>query len=74
MEKVVVDFTAMLQMRHPKQMGGVYFLFTLFYTQASMFVVLKLYVENNENEELSDDYHCFVASLLIVRSACCLSF
>jgi len=32
----------MLHMRHPYEMGGAYWLFTLFYTQISTFVVLSM--------------------------------
>ena len=42
MEKTVVDFTGMLQVRHPNNLGGEYWLFSMVYTQVSVFVVLWL--------------------------------
>ena len=40
--KSIADFTGMLHLRHPNELGGAYWLFNMLYTQASVFVVLNL--------------------------------
>ena len=35
--KIVTDFTGMLHARHPFEMGGAYWLFNIFFTQATLF-------------------------------------
>jgi len=40
--KVLADFTGMLHLRHPNEMGGAYWLFNMAYTQISMFLILSM--------------------------------
>jgi len=40
--KISADFTGMLHMRHPLELGGAYWLFNMVYTQLSVLVVLRL--------------------------------
>ena len=49
--KTVADFTGMVQARHPKELGGAFWLFNLMYTQASVFVVLFVRSNSNVSDE-----------------------
>jgi len=56
--KVVCDFTGFLHARHPKEMGGFYWLMNMVLTQASLFGAIKLKEEFGrgvEEDELEDE-------------------
>ena len=53
--KCVVDFTALLQGRHPFEMGGLYWVANLFLAQASCYVFAYLYVVSDASNKLSPE-------------------
>jgi len=70
-DKVVHDFTGMLQMRHPYELGGAYWLFNMVYTQVSIFAVLyfktKIQKKDSDSNLAIQDHHLLViASTLLV--------
>ena len=44
--KIIVDFTCVVQFRHPNELGGFYWCLNLVLSQASCFVAAKLYIDN----------------------------
>jgi len=74
MVKVICDFTGFLQARHPKEMGGFYWLMNMVWTQASVFGAIKLKEEfgpgTEEEIEMErvvkeEDYMTFATVLLL---------
>jgi hypothetical protein len=53
--KVVVDWTALVQMRHPNEVGGAYFTFSLFVTITGG-IIAALGYEKKAVEEVSEGY------------------
>ena len=45
--KTLTDFTGMLHTRHPKEIGGCYWLINMLYTQISVIVVLGIRVQSD---------------------------
>jgi len=60
--KVVVDFTAIVQFRHPYELGGAFWVFTLLFTHLELYAILMLKGtmasanEEGEGEEVKNDY------------------
>ena len=48
--KIITDYTCMIHARHPYELGGVYWLFNMLYTQASVFVLLGMRSKANLEE------------------------
>jgi len=48
--KIVCDFTAMVHLRHPKEVGGFYWMLNMVYTQVSVFVALASIGEIDDSE------------------------
>jgi len=47
-EKMILDFTALVHLRHPYQMGGAYWMFSLCLTPISCFYFASRYLDSNE--------------------------
>jgi hypothetical protein len=47
--KIFVDFTVMVQLRHPQEIGGLYWIMCLVFGQATGFVALYLYSSNADD-------------------------
>jgi len=64
--KVICDFTGFLHARHPYEMGGLYWLMNMVFTQVSVFGAIKLKEEYGWSEEvegrvIEDEYYTTIA-------------
>jgi len=50
--KVIVDFTGLLHLRHPKELGGALFTASMVWAQIFPFVALEFFFEGEKKEEL----------------------
>jgi len=74
MVKVTCDFTGLLHARHPYEMGGLYWLMNMVFTQASVFGAIKLKeefgrgVEGEQVEErvVKEEYYLTIATVLLL--------
>ena len=69
--KVICDFTGFLHARHPYEMGGLYWLMNMVFTQASVFGAIRLKEEYGwsevvEGRVVPDDYYTTIAIWLFV--------
>jgi len=69
--KVICDFTGFLHARHPYEMGGLYWLMNMVFTQASVFGAIKLkevygWSEEVEGRVIEDEYYTTIAIWLFV--------
>jgi len=73
--KVVCDFTGFLHARHPKEMGGFYWLMNMVWTQASVFGAIKLKEEFGRGMEedvgeiervVKDEDYLMIATVLLL--------
>ena len=55
--KLMVDFTVMVQLRHPQEIGGLYWITCLLIGQATSFVAVYLYSRSIEKTELSEGFY-----------------
>jgi hypothetical protein len=70
--KIIVDFTSMVQFRHPNEVGGAYWLFGLVLTMGSLPVstyIASPYVDNNAIGIAS-----FIVIYIILITTMCLAF
>ena len=52
MTKVIVDFTGLMHVRHPKELGGACFTASMMWAQIFPFVALEFFFEGEKKEEL----------------------
>ena len=53
--KIVCDFTAVVQLRHPQEIGGAYWVFNMFLTPITCFYFASRYLNSNEVSERDMD-------------------
>jgi len=70
--KVICDFTGLLHARHPKEMGGFYWLMNMVWTQASVFGAIKLKEKLRQIEEdvgerfVKEEDYLMIATVLLL--------
>ena len=52
--KVIVDFTGLVQMRHPYELGGAWFTASVVWAQILPFVALEFFFEGEKKEEVRE--------------------
>ena len=66
--KIIVDFTGCIQLRHPQELGGLYYLLTLLQAQVGSAVFAKIYVyarEGNAEALAAEMVFAFVSTASI---------
>lgn len=53
--KVVTDFTAIMQFRHPQELGGMYWTFNIFVAISSSVAAMELYLNSLKDNDEKDD-------------------
>ena len=64
--KFISDFTGMIHLRHPYEIGGFLFSFNMLYTQISLFAVILAQnnLSNSSDDSLYGDFYIYVACFL----------
>jgi hypothetical protein len=69
--KIIVDFTSMMQFRHPNEVGGVYWLFGLVLTMVSLPV--SIYIASPYIEEKANDIASSIVQYIIPITTLCFA-
>jgi hypothetical protein len=69
--KIIVDFTSLVQMRHPNEVGGLYWLFGLLLTMASLPV--SIYLASPYVDERAIDIASSIMKYFILITTLCLA-
>jgi hypothetical protein len=69
MVKIIVDFTSVVQMRHPNEVGGVYWLFGLLLTMGSLPVSINI-ATPHVNDKAIDIASSIVKYFILITTLC----
>ena len=73
--KIMVDFTGVIQMRHPQELGGAYYTISLLQAQVMSVVFAIMYVNESAADALdADTVYAFAASVPAIWSCSYLMF
>ena len=72
MTKIIVDFTSIVQFRHPNEVGGVYWLFGLLLTMVSLPVSIYIYLFSPYVDDNPIDIASFIVKYIIPLTTICL--
>ena len=73
--KILVDYTGIIQMRHPMEVGGLYFTLSLLQAQVASVVFAILYVDESAADTLdADTVYAFAASVPAIWACSYLMF
>jgi hypothetical protein len=70
--KIIVDFTSIVQLRHPNEVGGDYWLFGLLLTMVSLPVSIYLYLFSPYVDDKPIDIASFIVKYIIPITTICL--
>jgi hypothetical protein len=71
--KIIVDFTSIVQFRHPNEVGGAYWLFGLLLTMGSLPVSIYIYLFSPYVDDNPIDIASFIAKYIIPTTTICLA-
>jgi hypothetical protein len=71
--KIIVDFTSMVQLRHPNEVGGAYWLFGLVLTMVSLPVSIYIYLFSPYVDDNPIDIASFIVKYIIPVTTICLA-